>query len=261
MRRLSHVFRIWGGLFLGLGLLAAPDVSARELKAAVIAESPLAMVEPSSGTVSGLVGGAVDTILRQTGHLPRYEAFPPARAYHLVEIGAVDLLLTALRTSDRAALAHYSAPVVTEYNVLVVAKGQGFPFGRLSDLVGRSIGGRTGFRYPTLDAAEGVIIERNISSEANIQKMLAGRLDAVVVGSISGIEDLRRSGQFDKVEFLPMAVDAVPLGVAFARGAFSEEDVLNFNTRLASLKQSPQWGLIMGRAGAGDLVRSWPLAP
>jgi len=241
-------------------LLAVPAAAAaKEVKAGIISDNPLATVDAPSGTISGVIGETVDMVLRRSGYRPEYQALPATRAYMMVENGDVDLILTAFKTPERTAAARYSAPIMTEFTILAVPKGKGFALHSLAGLKGKTIGGRGGFLYPTLDRSEGVVIERNVSTEANLRKLLAGRLDAVVVGSISGTFELRQLGLVDKIEFLPVAIDPLPLGVAFSTRSFSAADVAAFDKDVAALQTTPQWAAILKRHGAEGLARPWPL--
>ena len=228
----------------------------KELSIGIIEENPLARVGDTPGSALGVIGEAVATLLHQKGFQPRYESLPAARAYKMVESGEIDLAITVLKTAERA---YYSAPILTEFTVLVVPKGKGFALRSLADLKGKVIGGRSGFLYPSLDRAEGVVIERNSTSAANYMKLLAGRLDAVLAGSISGGLELRQLGLMDKVEQLPAAVGIIPLGAAFSMQHFSAADVADFDRGIAGLKSTRHWGVILNRYGAEGLVRPWPL--
>lgn len=210
--------------------------------------------------ITGVIAEATVFALRSMGRevLPR--ALPFKRMYQWVHAGNLDVAVSVLRTPERATLAHYSIPIVTEYTVIVVPKGRPFPVQRVSDLRGKRIGGQLGFVYPQL---EGIGVELIYEKDylTNLQKIAAGKLDGALIGSITGPFLARRLGLLEDIAFLPMAIGSVPLGAAFSKTAFTEDDLAAFNAALEHLLQSAAWQHILSTNGIADLVKEWPVVP
>ena len=248
---------IW--LALVLSVACTLPVSAKEALTLGTGDSlPFASVG-SNGDPVGVLGDTSDKILQAMGFEPTATHLPFARLYNSIHNGEIDVAIGVLRTEERAAQAHYSDPILTAYNVLVVKKGDGFDYASLTDLKGRKIGGRRGFAYPALENA-GVTVESAKDDDTNLKKVLAGRLDAAVFSSIASLSRLDETGKSSEIELLPLAVGTVPLGIAFADEKFSAEDVEKFNKLLSGFKASEAYSATLSRYGITDYVKDWPLA-
>ncbi|MCV0425544.1 MAG: transporter substrate-binding domain-containing protein [Roseibium sp.] len=213
----------------------------------------------SNGDPVGVLGDTSDKILEEMGYDATATHLPFARLYKSIHKGDIDVAIGVLRTEERAAQAHYSDPILTAYNILIVKKGQSFDFASLTDLKGKKIGGRRGFAYPALDSA-GVAVEPAKDDETNLKKVLGGRLDAAIFSSIASLSRLDESDQRTDVELLPLAVGTVPLGIAFADEKFSAEDIAKFNEMLIAFKASDAYSTTLSRYGITDYVKDWPIA-
>ncbi|MES0813108.1 transporter substrate-binding domain-containing protein [Roseibium sp. SCPC15] len=213
----------------------------------------------AEGDPVGILGDTSSRILQDMGYDASATRLPFARLYQSIHKGEIDVAIGVLRTDERASQAHYSDPILTAYNVLVVKKGEAFDFSSLSDLRGKKIGGRRGFAYPSLEA-QGVSVEPAKDDETNLKKVLGGRLDAAVFSSIASLAQLDKSATRSQVELLPLAVGSVPLGIAFADEKFSAEDLARFNELLTSFKASDDYSETLSKYGVTDYVKDWPLA-
>ncbi|MES0884153.1 substrate-binding periplasmic protein [Roseibium sp. SCP14] len=213
----------------------------------------------AEGDPVGILGDTSNRILQDMGYDASATRLPFARLYQSIHQGEIDVAIGVLRTDERASQAHYSDPILTAYNVLVVKKGEAFDFSSLSDLRGKKIGGRRGFAYPSLEA-QGVSVEPAKDDETNLKKVLGGRLEAAVFSSIASLAQLDKSATRSQVELLPLAVGSVPLGIAFADEKFSAEDLARFNELLASFKASDDYAATLAKYGVTDYVKDWPLA-
>lgn len=212
----------------------------------------------SDGKVTGIIAEATVQVLEAMGHRVTPERIPFARIYKWVHSGKLDVGTSMLRTEARAAQAHYTGPVVTEYTLIAVPKGKAFPLRTVGDLKGRKIGGMLGFKYPSLDA-QGIPLVRERSYELNLRKAARGRLDGILIGSITGPFLVERLGLSDKIEFLPVAINPVPLGAALSMKRFDKKDLRAFEEALAALKAGPEWRQILENNGVNDYIRTWPV--
>ncbi|MEM9631746.1 MAG: transporter substrate-binding domain-containing protein [Pseudomonadota bacterium] len=213
----------------------------------------------SEGDPIGILGDTSNKILQEMGYDATATRLPFARLYQSIHKGEIDVAIGVLRTEQRASQAHYSDPILTAYNVLVVKKGETFDYTSIADLKDKKIGGRRGFAYPSLEA-QGISVEPAKDDETNLKKVLGGRLDAAVFSSIASLSQLDKSATRSKVELLPLAVGSVPLGIAFADEKFSAEDLARFNELLTSFKASDDYSATLSKYGVTDYVRDWPLA-
>ena len=167
----------------------------------------------TEGRATGLIGEAATISLQSMGYEVKCRHVPFARLYKWVHSGRMDAGASLFKTPERQSLAHYSAPIVTEYTIIAVPKGKAFPLDQINDLTGKLIGGILGFNYPTLDKLNFPLV-RERSYLANLKKIGVGRIDGILIGSITGRYLAQINGFSDKMEFLPNAVGKVGLGVA-----------------------------------------------
>lgn len=151
---------------------------------------------------------------------------PWKRAYVMAERGEGGLIGVS-RNLEREAVFDFSRPVYADDIRIVVLKGQEFEFRDLNDLRGKRLGGVTGASYgERVDAAiqRGVVtVERDIGQTGRLRKLLAGRLDAALIGNgergfawvLASHPDLAQNrGRF---VLLPVPLTQDPLHLAFAK--------------------------------------------
>lgn len=213
----------------------------------------------SDGAPIGVLGDTSNKLLQDMGFDAKAKKLPFARLYNEIHNGDVDVAIGVLKTDERSAMALYSAPILTEYAILAVKKGNSFTYNSLADLKGKTLGGRRGFAYPTVEAA-GIEIERANDHETNIKKVIGGRIDAAIISSIAYLSQLDQTDMRGKVELLPLAVGVVPLGIALADEKFSAEDVAKFNEKLSGHMASDAYAAVLSKYGIADYVKDWPVA-
>lgn len=223
---------------------------------------------PGNAPFTGLKGGEITGVIAQVSELalsrigyqvePSKIIFP--KMYNRVHRGKVDVATSVFATPKRRTRAHYSAPVIVEYNVIMVPKGKTFKFEKMSDLNGRRLAGRFGFRYPPIDKA-GIKLLRAKTHEKNVKRIATGLLDGAIIGSITGAHMAKALGLEDKVEFLNYAINPVPLGAALNMKKFTADDLKAFNAAVAKIRASGDWTRILSANGIEKLVRDWPILP
>lgn len=230
--------------------------TAASLSLGIPGNAPLTSLE--GGRVAGVIAEATVRVLQTMGHTVAPRPLPFKRMYQWLHSGQLDVAVSVLATPERTALAHYSMPIVTEYTIVMVPKGQAFPLRRLTDLQGKRLGGQLGFVYPRLDRLELELL-RESDYTTNLQKLAAGKLDGALLGSITGPFLVRRLGLQDKLETLSHAIEAVPLGAALNKAVFTAADLAVFNAALQALHNSPEWRTILSTNGVADLFHAWPV--
>jgi polar amino acid transport system substrate-binding protein len=180
----------------------------------------------SNGQVRGIFPAILKRLERETGDTYDLQLVPWARANKLAMDGKGAVANISLN-SERAAVFDYSRPLFTVEILLVVRKGHEFPFRQLSDLNGKLIGAGLGSSYKDeVDQAiaDGVIkVERDPNQQSRLRKLLAGRVDAIFVGSgriglqamLDADPDLKN--QADQFTILPKVVAVDPLHVAIPK--------------------------------------------
>ena len=152
--------------FAGTVLHAAPD----PCRAVIGIPGNAPFTELKNGEINGVIATTAATALRAMGCEVTGKTLPFARLYKWVHAGRLDVATSVLKTPERALLAHYSIPIVTEYTVVMYARGRKAPPSTLSDLVGLRVGAQLGFRYPPLDG-RGIRLQRERSYSGKTSSM------------------------------------------------------------------------------------------
>lgn len=190
-----------------------------------------------AGAPAGLLFDVGDAALRDAGYAPDYVELPWARLYADIGDGDIDAAIGVFAVGEDRKKALYSNPIMTQYPVLVARKGEMERPKRLEDLHGRTLGGRLGLSYNTLIQHPEIHILRSRVDANNIQKLLRGRIDAAIVGSVTGLFDLRRDGHLDELEVIA-SIDEIPLGLALADERFGPQDLAAVNRALDDILAS-----------------------
>jgi len=210
------------------------------------------------GEIDGVIATTAAAALRAMGCEVTGRHLPFARLYKWVHAGRLDVATSVLKTSERASLAHYSIPILTEYTVVMYALGRKDPPRRLTDLAGLRVGAQLGFRYPTLDGY-GIRLQRERSYQITLKKLSDNLFDAILIGSITGPFLAKRMGYGKTFNYMPFAIGKAPLGVALSKTAFNHKDLERFNREVKRLTRGSLWRKTLEKHGIGDLVRTWPM--
>jgi polar amino acid transport system substrate-binding protein len=243
--------------FIGIMLISHSAVG-QTLTVSVSNAAPLSTL--SGGQLHGVLAQAAAYVLADMGYNLKPKIMPFKRMYSSLHKGNIDVALSVLATPERLALAHYSATIVTEYNAVLVARNKGFSLQRIADLKGRKIGSKLGFKYPDVEAA-GVELIPAKDDQTNIRKLLSGRLDGVILGSLTGAHLIEQLGLDAEIVYLPLAVGKVPLGIAVSLKRWSSADMQHFNRGIEALKASPEWSKILSENGISKNDLNCPVAP
>lgn len=231
---------------------------AREVRVGV-PPGAMPLVGIEDGKLTGVIGQMTETVLHRMGHTAVVESMPFARLYQQVEEGGIDIAARVLASDDRRRRAFYSEPIVTEYQVIVVPRARTFQAERIDDLIGKNLGTQRGFIYPTLDNKDGVTLTPGDSVSNNVNKMLSGRLDGVIVNSVFGVYQLRKDNLLDRIDILPSAASPVPLSVALSNARFTEDERQQFNQYLTEGLASAEFQRIRNQYGDPALFKVFAL--
>jgi ABC-type amino acid transport substrate-binding protein len=249
--------RRWLAAMLAMLVCAGAARAEISLHAGVF-EGSRQLAYDEAGRPRGLIGELGAAALAEAGYRVRIVGLPAARIAHELETGALDLAFAVPTTADRGWRVRFSRPIVTAYDVLVVARARPWTFNRWRDLAGRRIGGLIGLHYPALETA-GALIDPEANLALGLAKLNAGRLDAVILDSIDGLAQLNTLGYATEMQPLDLAVTASPLGLALSPRRFGTEDVARLDEALTALLNGPEGAALMVRYGGSGLYRGYRL--
>ncbi len=135
-----------------------------------------------------LTGVDVDVVYEMASRLNlriEIESFPWARVMEFVKDGSVDGGFAAFLTPERKTFCLYTGILHYEEFHIFVKKGREFPFSKLKDLYGKTIGKDIGVFVSQAferDVKEGKIIVENVSDVdlLNLKKISLDRIDAMI---------------------------------------------------------------------------------
>lgn len=214
------------------------------------------------GRPSGIFAEMVAQIARDMGQEPAFVSMPSDAALKALEEGRLDVATVILKTDKIQDKYLFSQPIVTDYQVVVVKKGKAFPLLRQSDLNGKRLGAREGYRYDLLGKGSRLRAQLYHSDGEMVRALLLGDVDAILMSGISDVYALRSEGIMSQLEVLNASVGMVPFVFAFSKTRFRADEVINFNQRIDALNQQGVVRELAEKNGMGDLIDPLPpLAP
>lgn len=133
---------------------------------------------PEQGYFSELVSKAFEKV----GYSVEFEYFPWVRALHTTQHGDIDGLMTVYFTKERSTTMEFSSPILSIQEVFISHHDNPIHYdGNLTSLQGYTIGIMRGSTEAEELVAAGANIERVANQRQNVQKLILGRVDAVVI--------------------------------------------------------------------------------
>lgn len=169
-------------LFIGF-MIAQPVSAQHPLQLVTMNFKPFIWCE--GDTVKGIAADMVAEVFRQAGRPYKIRCLPWKRALAMVKNGQADGIILGYKTPERETFGIFpDDPIQFSMYSVFVRKNHEFPFGKIEDLYGKTIGIDRGHTVsPGFDkaAANGdITVEEASKAEYNLQKLLAGRFDAYV---------------------------------------------------------------------------------
>jgi polar amino acid transport system substrate-binding protein len=241
--------------------IVAAGIGSHPVSAQILMGVPSGNLPLSEGTGSGFSGlfpDAIPAILGKAGVETKLETRPFARLY--AELASQELggAMSVLDTPQRRESAIFSKPLVTEYTVIVVPKGKAFKLDSFADLDGKTLGTRAGFSYSYFDSRPNIKREPRPDHVSNVRKMLAGRLDGVAVGSVTGLYVIREAGLGDQIEIIAKSLGAIGLSYGFSKKSLTEDKIAPINAAIDAYLASPDYKATLAKYKIEDLVRDYP---
>jgi len=211
------------GLMTAIMALALTSVARADTVRLVTLEFPPYQYEANGGA-DGIVVRILTEAFTELDKDITIEVLPWKRALYSVETGDADAIFTAYKTPERETFLDYSQTVLMPQVVSVwVKKGSDIGYdGTLESMSNTSIGLVDGISYGTkVDEAikNGVLTNLDYAPESanNIQKLLGGRIDAVIMNKYGAMHHASQLASLDEVEELQPEISSVPSYIAFSK--------------------------------------------
>ena len=207
---------------------------------------PPILYSGADGQPTGVLADILRKVSERTGDTYELQLFPWKRAYERARTGHAAIVGIS-RNSERLAQFDFSDPLYFDDIQIVVKKGQEFPFGQLSDLKGKTVGGVLGASYgEVVDAAirDGLFkVDQDVGQRGRLHKVLLGRVNAALIGNgTEGFDMVLRSDpelQARRGDFLilgtPLTRDLLHL--AAAKSMNKKALIERFNQALRDLQK------------------------
>jgi len=199
-------------------------------------------------------GGAVAAIARAAFAASGFElklTFRPwARLMAETEAGQYDGVVAVWYKPEREAYLAYSAPVVDTVIGFYGRVDRPIAVDRLDRLHPYVVGTVRGYANPESFDAEHLKTDEAVDDLTNLRKLLAGRLDLVLIDKALAAELVRQNlpNQRTGIEWLNPPIKTMPLfvGVAKKRADY-QETLAAFNQGLAAIRKSGEYAKILER--------------
>lgn len=201
--------------------------------------------------VNGKAAGILNTVLQRASALSgdRYDIqlSPWKRAYGMASRGEGGIVGVSFN-QERAKLFDFSKPIYDDDIQIVTLQTKVFAFNKLEDLKGKKVGGVNGASYgDEVDRAiaNGLfVMDRDVGQAGRLRKLLAGRLDAALIGNgqagfdsvIESNPELKANRDRFAILAKPLARDALHL--AFAKSMGKREALDRFDAAIDTLRKN-----------------------
>ncbi|MEH6631649.1 MAG: transporter substrate-binding domain-containing protein [Halopseudomonas aestusnigri] len=170
---------------------------------------PVSMFSEDAQELNGLALDVAREVFRRLKLPITVEAkMPWKRILHHLSNGDLDLLLGAYWTQERALNYSYTDPIFKDEVAVFVRKGEEFPLEELGNLIGRvglrPLGGSYGEEFDLF--AKTYLFIHEVPEDHTLKLLASGRADYVVLARYDGFDDLRETGDFDRIVDLPWPV-------------------------------------------------------
>lgn len=191
-------------------------------------------------------------VFKRLGIDVEWQFLPWRRCLMMLQQGQADGALDIFESPERESELLYPSEPLSEVEfVLFQAKARPHLFNRLEDLRGLKVGVSPGFLYGK-DFRQSNLFEREPapSLEANLGKLLLGRVDLVITDRKVGRYALKEQGLEDQIEELPLVVSRDQQFLAVRRNAGMDLLVQRFAAELRRFKQEPAYAALLARYAA-----------
>ena len=155
-----------------------------------------------NGNASGIDKEILDALAKKLNMNIHYNIVPVSRAVEGMKDGTYDLLAGKLRNPDRETFMNFIEPpyMAKSSKVFYVLKGNKDKIKKFEDLYNLKVGVINGSKYFTqFDEDTKVVKEPGDTNKINFDKLIAGRVDAVVITDSEGDYFIKQNNLTDKV--------------------------------------------------------------
>jgi polar amino acid transport system substrate-binding protein len=233
-------------LYALLVLLCVSVVShAQPLKVCTNEWPPYTLLE--EGQVRGIDADLLHLVLSNLGISYDITLEPCLRK---MNDGKLDILLDAFYSVERAKTMIFpNEPMAESAMVLFHARARPYTINSVDDLTGLRVGTEPGYAYSHEAFAKGThfIREDAPTLDANVGKLLLGRIDLVITDRAVGLFTAKNMGVQDSIAYSPQPLYSDRVFAAFSRRPAIAALVPSFESELRRVKQTPEYAAILRR--------------
>ncbi len=199
------------------------------------------------GSVTGLDIELIEAMAGRAGCDLMYEENDWAALLNRVREGAVDVILGATQTQDRASYGWFSDPYRSESFGLFVRSGEAnnYSDNTLAALLDKSFKVGVTNQYIYGDEVMALQDDPKYSEkfqavtvgEANFERLRNFEIDGFLEDPFVAAAVIRRKGLHEDIEAHPIVIETGEVRLMFSRASVSEDVVNRFNASLAEMKQ------------------------
>ncbi|WP_341303945.1 transporter substrate-binding domain-containing protein [Pseudomonas sp. TMP25] len=221
---------------------------AQSLKVCTNEWPPYTLLE--EGQVRGIDADLLYLVLTNLGIRYDITLEPWRRCLRKMSDGKLDILLDAFYSDERAKTMIFpSEPMAESSMVLFHARARPYMINSVDDLTGLRVGTEPGYAYSLEAFAKGThfIREDAPTLDANVGKLLLGRVDLVITDRAVGLFTARNMGVQHDIAYSPQPLYSDRVYAAFSRRPAVAALVPSFESELRRVKQTQEYAAILRR--------------
>ncbi len=220
LKQVPRLLTVAFGWFLGI-LALAQVANARDLIVLATPEEPYKFLE--AGIYKGIDIEIVDEVMRRLGLSYRVEFVESGtRIQQEARSGGADMLLLFSKKPDRLDYLIYpqESYIDISWNFFIRSEDEDkISFKSFDDLKGLQIGITQDFAYTPAFLNSGLSFQTVTRNNLQIGMLLARRLDAVPMNTISTLYEEKKAGRLDQLSYLPKPLITKPYYNVFAKAS------------------------------------------
>tara|TARA_R110002020_G_scaffold36766_7_gene110557 strand:+ start:1430 stop:2152 length:723 start_codon:yes stop_codon:yes gene_type:complete len=218
----------------------------------IVSEDWPPFIYTEQGQIKGADKDITEHVLNQLGYQATWNLMPWRRVLHNVATGAADAILDIAPHKDHQnSYLFTSEPLSRHETVLFHELRRPFAFTQLNDLDGLIIGVSPGYLYNNAEfiGSDAFFREPAPSFEANLKKLLRGRVDMVAMSRPVGIYTSRLLGIENQVGFHSQALSSSDFYLVFHRTEKWRVPAEQFSQALRQFKKTERYREILEEYG------------
>ena len=237
--------RLYALLFL---LSCSVNSFAQPLKVCTNEWPPYTLLE--DGQVRGIDADLLHLVLTNLNISYDITLEPWRRCLRKMSDGKLDILLDAFYSDERAkGMIFPNEAMADSAMVLFHARARPHLINSVDDLTGLRVGTEPGYAYSNQAFAKGTHFVREDAPtlDANIGKLLLGRIDLVITDRAVGLYTAKTMGAENAIAYSPQPLYSDRVYAAFSKRPAVAALVPRFESELRRLKSSPEYAAILRR--------------